>query len=80
MPQTETKKREGLYKRYMRVMGKVGDIQGRAILTALYFVVFSIPGAAVSGGMDRLQMKRKPTAWADRAENDATLERARDQW
>lgn len=74
------KKGEGLYKKYMRVMGKVGDIQGRAILTALYMVVFSIPGVAVSGGMDKLQMKRKPTSWMDRTENDASLERARDQW
>jgi hypothetical protein len=73
-------KKEGFYKRYMRVMNKIGDIQGRGILILLYFTVFLLPGAALATFGDRLQIKRKPTAWQDRTDQENTIERAREQW
>jgi hypothetical protein len=61
-------------------MNKIGDIQGRGILVALYFTVFLLPGAAVAAFGDRLQIKRKPTSWHDKLDQENTLERAREQW
>lgn len=80
MANQEIPKKESFFKKYMRVMGRVGDIQGRGILVILYFTVFLIPGAALAAFGDRLQIKRKPTAWHDRTDQEYTLERARDQW
>jgi hypothetical protein len=80
MAEKPAKKKDGFYQKYMRVMGRVGDIQGRGILIILYFTVFLIPGAALAAFGDRLQIKRKPTAWSDRADQENTLEGARDQW
>ena len=73
-------KQESFYKKYMRVMGKVGDIQGRGLLIILYFTVFLIPGVFLSIFGDRLQIKKKPTAWQDKLDQENTLERAREQW
>lgn len=72
--------KHSLYKRYMRVMNKIGDYQGRGILIILYFTVFLLPGAFLSALGDRLQIKHRPAAWADRVDQEATVERAREQW
>lgn len=73
-------KKESFFKKYMRVMGRVGDIQGRGILVILYFTVFLLPGAALAAFGDKLQVKKKPAAWSDRIDQENTLERAREQW
>jgi len=73
-------RKEGLKKVLTGSFQAMGDVVGRGILTVLYFVVFLIPGVAVSVFGDRLQVKRKPAAWQDRADHEYTLERARDQW
>ncbi len=80
MAEKAGEKKEGFYKKYMRIMGKVGDIQGRGILIILYFTVFLIPGIFVSIFGDRLQIKRKPNTWQDRTDHEYTLERAKEQW
>lgn len=69
-----------LYKSYMRVMNKIGDYQGRGILIVLYFTVFLLPGSLLSAFGDRLHIKHKPTSWVDRTDQEATIERSREQW
>lgn len=66
MVEKANEKEEGFYKKYMRVMGKIGDIQGRGILTILYFTVFLIPGILLATFGDKLKLKEKPTNWMDK--------------
>lgn len=73
-------KKDSLYRKYMRVMGRVGDYQGRGILILFYFTIFAIPGIALAAFSDRLSIKRKPASWQDRTDHENTLERAREQW
>ena len=80
MDQNSPEKKDSFFKKYMRIMNKIGDIQGRALLIVLYYTVFLIPGAVLAAFGDRLQIKRKPAVWHDRTDHENTLERARDQW
>lgn len=73
-------RKSGFKKSYMGAFQVMGDVFGRGILLALYFVVFLIPGVFVATFADRLQTKKKPSKWADRTDQEYNLERARDQW
>lgn len=70
----------GLKKTYMESFQMMGDIFGRMILVALYYTVFLLPGVFVAAFSDRLQIKKKPTSWQDRIDQENTLERAKEQW
>lgn len=80
MTEEQQPPKESFYKKYMKIMGKIGDYQGRGLLILLYFTIFGIPGAALSAFGDRLQIKKKPVAWQDKTDQEDTIERAKEQW
>ena len=70
-----------LWKKWLSVSEKFGNVISRIILTLLYFTIFAIPGIASRLFLDRLQTKaKKTTYWID-AKNKVpkSLEESRNQ-
>ena len=73
-------KKKTLWQRWKYVAEKIGNFQGRVILTILYFTIFAIPGIVVTAFKDYLRIKKKPTAWTERKKFYNTMEEAKEQW
>lgn len=76
----EERPKLSLWRRFRNGLERVGTVQSKILLTAIYFIVFLIPGVAVAIFADKLRVKRRLVSWDDRKEEPATLESSRDQW
>jgi hypothetical protein len=70
-----------LWSKWKALAARIGNFQGRVILTVFYFVFVTPLGVAVRLFSDPLHIKRHPggTFWQRKAQPEATLEEARQQ-
>jgi len=70
-----------LWSRWKVLATKIGNFQGRVILTLFYFVFVTPLGVAVRLFSDPLQIKShsRTTFWSKKAQPEPTLEEARQQ-
>lgn len=73
-------KKKTLWQKWKFIAEKIGNFQGRLILTVMYFTVFAIPGIVVTLTKDYLRIKKKQTIWIERKKFYNTMEEAKEQW
>jgi hypothetical protein len=69
----ETSLLKRLWEGWKRVGRKIGDFQARVLLTALYAVVILPFGLAVRAFSDPLHIRKLPSQWSDRPDQQTDM-------
>lgn len=70
---------KGVWKAWTRLARKIGNFQARVLLTIFYGVLLLPFGVVVRLFNDPLRIKKRPTQWLDRPEEDLDIVWARRQ-